>query len=196
VIWVQGEPEVLRTAAAAASVLAIGPGLGKDDWARQTLDAVLAADKPTVVDADALNLISAGGFPKRENWILTPHPGEAGRLLGVATATIQADRPAAVAALIARYGGVVVLKGAGTLVGISGHALGLCDRGNPGMAIAGAGDVLTGAIAGVLAQCGDLHLAARAGVLAHALAGDALARSGMRGMLASELAQALRDCVN
>jgi hydroxyethylthiazole kinase-like uncharacterized protein yjeF len=198
VICLKGEAQTVASAAAAASVLAIGPGLGQNDWARAMLETVLAANKPTVVDADALNLIAAGRLARRDNWILTPHPGEAGRLLGIETAAVQADRPSAIARLIERYGGVVVLKGAGTLVAASGSGrpVGLCDRGNPGMAIAGAGDVLTGAIAGVLAQCGDPLLSARAGVLAHALAGDALARSGMRGMLASELAQGLRDCVN
>jgi NAD(P)H-hydrate epimerase len=196
VICLRGESEAIRTALQAATVLAVGPGLGKDTWAREMLETVLSADKHTVVDADALNLIAAGGFAARDNWILTPHPGEAGRLLGTDAARVQADRPAAVAALIERYGGVVVLKGAGTLIGAAGSTLGICDRGNPGMAIAGAGDVLTGAIAGILAQCREPLLSARAGVLAHALAGDALAHSGLRGMLASELAQSLRDCVN
>ena len=91
--------------------------------------------------------------PARDNWILTPHPGEAGRLLGIETAEVQADRLAALAALIREYGGTIALKGAGTLVGARGKAPGLCERGNPGMASAGMGDVLTGAIAGILAQC-------------------------------------------
>ena len=89
-----------------------------------------------------------------------------------------------------------MLKGAGTLVGAPDRIPGVCERGNPGMASAGMGDVLTGAIAGILAQCRDTWLAARVGVLAHAMAGDAVARSGERGLLASDVARELRTCVN
>ena len=98
--------------------------------------------------------------------------------------------------LVARYGGTVVLKGAGTLVGTKDQIPALCERGNPGMASAGTGDVLTGAIAGILAQCRDLWLAARVGVLVHAMAGDAAARMGERGLLASDVARELHNCVN
>ena len=115
---------------------------------------------------------------RRRDWILTPHPGEAGRLLGVGAAEVQKDRLGALAALLERFGGTVVLKGAGTLVGAAGRTPGLCERGNPGMATAGTGDVLTGAIAGILAQCQDAWAAARVGVLVHAMAGDAAARGG------------------
>jgi len=160
------------------------------------LDAVLGSGKPLVLDADALNLIAETGTSPREDWILTPHPGEAGRLLGVRSDEIQRDRLAALDRLVARYGGVVVLKGAGTLVGGTGRTPGLCERGNPGMASAGMGDVLTGAIAGILAQCRDPWRAARVGVLVHAMAGDAVARTGERGLLASDVARELRTCVN
>ena len=95
-----------------------------------------------------------------------------------------------------RYHGVIVLKGAGTLVGTAGRVPGISDRGNPGMASAGMGDVLTGAIAGILGQCRDLWLAARAGVLVHAMAGDAAARNGERGLIATDVAALLRPCVN
>ena len=133
------------------------------------------------------------------DWIITPHPGEAARLLGVDTAAVQADRLAAVRALHARYGAVSVLKGAGTLVA-SGAAgvpeLYICDRGNPGMATAGMGDVLTGVIAGLRAQISDSAVAARVGVLVHALAGDSAAQCGQRGLIASDVIAELRGWVN
>jgi len=178
-----------------ADVIAIGPGLGQDGWASVLVDAVLASDKPLVVDADALNLLAAQPR-KRGRWILTPHPGEAGRLLGISTHQVQQDRLASAQSLLLRYGGVCVLKGARSLVVREGDVPSICDRGNPGMATAGMGDVLTGAIAGVAAQVGDLWTAARAGVLAHALAGDAATNNGERGLIASDLFARLRTAVN
>lgn len=178
-----------------ATVLAVGPGLGRSDWARSLLDAAFASGRPAVVDADALNLIAEA--PRRnDRWVLTPHPGEAARLLGIATADVQRDRLAAARELQSRYGGTVVLKGAGSLVRSPGELTSLCDRGNPGMSAGGMGDVLTGAIAGIVAQCGDLGLAARAGVFVHAQAGDLAARRGERGLLAGDLLDHLRACVN
>ncbi len=190
------DPGELHAAAERAEVIAIGPGLGRTEWARAALQVVLGVHKPLVVDADALNLIAESGASPREDWILTPHPGEAGRLLEVATAEIQRDRLRALDRLVRRYGGVVVLKGAGTLVGSAGLTAALCERGNPGMASPGMGDVLTGVIAGIFGQCRDLWLAARAGVLTHAMAGDAAARSGERGLLAGDVIEELRACVN
>ena len=187
---------VLHEAIDKAEVIAIGPGLGRTPWSREALHAVLASDKPLVVDADALNLIAETRTPARENWIMTPHPGEAGRLLDMSTEQIQADRLAALERLVKQYGGTVVLKGAGTLVGAKDRIPALCERGNPGMASAGTGDVLTGAVAGILAQCRDNWLAARVGVLVHAMAGDAAARTGERGLLASDVARELHHCVN
>jgi hydroxyethylthiazole kinase-like uncharacterized protein yjeF len=186
----------LVEALARTDVVAIGPGLGRTAWAHAALTRVLACDKPLVIDADALNLLAAARV-KRSNWILTPHPGEAGRLLDLSSGAVQADRLAAVDALLERYGGTVVLKGAGTLVATAGSVPGLCERGNPGMATPGAGDVLTGAIAGILAQCKDAALAARVGVWVHAMAGDSAARSGgERGLVASDIAHELRTWVN
>jgi len=189
-------PADLAPALERAEVVAIGPGLGRSAWSQELVRLTLESTKPLVVDADALNIIAESGKRQRDNWILTPHPGEAARLLGVDTAEVQADRLAALAALIRYYGGTIALKGAGTLVGRHGKAPGLCERGNPGMASAGMGDVLTGAIAGVLAQCEDPWLATRAAVMAHALAGDAAARPGERGLLASDVARELQACVN
>jgi NAD(P)H-hydrate epimerase len=190
------EPAELVPALERADVVAIGPGLGRSAWAQELVRLTLESSKPLVVDADALNIIAETGRRQRDNWILTPHPGEAGRLLGIETAEVQADRLGALAALVRDYGGTVALKGAGTLVGRGGKAPGLCERGNPGMASAGMGDVLTGAIAGVLAQCADPWLATRAAVMAHAQAGDAAARPGERGLLASDVARELQACVN
>jgi ADP-dependent NAD(P)H-hydrate dehydratase / NAD(P)H-hydrate epimerase len=190
------DAEALSEPAERADVIAIGPGLGRTPWARSALDAVLGCGKPLVVDADALNIIAESAAPARADWILTPHPGEAARLLGLQTADIQHDRLAALERLVGRYHGTIVLKGAGTLVGAPAHTPALCERGNPGMATAGMGDVLTGTIAGILAQCRDAWLAARVGVLVHAMAGDAAARTGQRGLLAGDVARELRNCVN
>jgi len=185
----------LRGALERASVLAIGPGLGRSDWARDLLAAALASGRPAVVDADALNLIAE--LPQRsDRWVLTPHPGEAARLLGWTSAQVQGDRLAALHELQARYGGSVVLKGAGTLVLSPGDLPRLCDRGNPGMATGGMGDVLTGVVVGIAAQCGDLAAAARAGVFVHAQAGDLAARRGERGLMAGDVLDQVRACVN
>jgi NAD(P)H-hydrate epimerase len=186
----------------AADVVAIGPGLGRSPWARALLQCALACDKPLVIDADALNLMAEHQLTAPAGAVLTPHPGEAARLLGISTEVLQANRMAALQQLAARHpGAVIVLKGAGTLIGATAlHAQmpipAICERGNPGMAAAGMGDVLTGAIAGILAQCRDPWLAARAGVMAHALAGDELARDRERGILALELAEAINHWVN
>ncbi len=187
----------LDTAMAAATVVAVGPGLGTGAWSRELFEAALASGKSLVIDADGLNLLAAAAHRLPPGTILTPHPGEAARLLGTSAATVQADRVAALRRLTEKTGAVVVLKGAGTLVGAPGRIGALCTRGNPGMAAPGMGDVLTGAIAALLAQCHDPVLAARAGVIAHALAGDDLARQGGgRGMLALEVAEGLTRWVN
>jgi ADP-dependent NAD(P)H-hydrate dehydratase / NAD(P)H-hydrate epimerase len=197
-------PPMLRTLIERTDVVAIGPGLGQSDWAREVLAVTLAMDRPMILDADALNLItgdkksltpgpSPGG---RREIIFTPHPGEAGRLLGITTEDVQRDRSKALETLVERYRCVIVLKGSGTLIGAPGKSPALCDRGNPGMATAGMGDVLTGAIAGILAQCRDPWTAARVGVLVHAMAGDRAARAGQRGLIASDVIRELRACVN
>lgn len=178
-----------------ADVLAIGPGLGQDEWASALFEAALAREMPTVVDADGLNLLARNPRSK-QRWILTPHPGEAGRLLGSDAGAVQRDRLGAATAIAQKYGGTVVLKGAGTLVVTRDALPSICDRGNPGMASPGMGDVLTGVVAGIVAQTSDLPGAARAGVLVHAMAGDMAARRGERGMLATDLFTYLPTCVN
>ncbi len=178
-----------------ATVVAIGPGLGRSAWARELLPAVLECARPLVVDADALNLL-AGEPMRREDWILTPHPGEAARLLGAETAAIQADRFAAVEALVDAYSGTCVLKGAGTLVRGPLACTYICGAGNPGMASGGMGDVLTGVVAALVAQGLDIEIAARAGVYLHAAAADRAAEAGERGLLALDLMPELRILVN
>jgi NAD(P)H-hydrate epimerase len=187
--------EDLRPALERASVVAIGPGLGQSAWAEELLDAAIASGLPLVVDADALNLLAAA--PRAcDHWVLTPHPGEAARLLESDSAAVQADRLRAAREIQSRFRGSVVLKGAGSIVQSADGLPHICDRGNPGMAAGGMGDVLTGVIAGIAAQCGDLALAARAGVLVHAQAGDLAARAGERGMLAGDVLRHVRACVN
>jgi NAD(P)H-hydrate epimerase len=149
---------------------------------------------PLVVDADGLNLL-ARTPTRRDDWVLTPHPGEASRLLGTTPQAIQQDRPAAVQALQQRYGGVILLKGAGTLV-CDGNNLALSDTGNPGMATGGMGDVLTGVVAGLLAQGLDPFDAARLGAWVHGRAADVAAGRHERGLLPSDLYSPLQALVN
>jgi len=190
------DPAGLAPLLESSDAVVLGPGLGQSAWAKGLWEAVLASELPLVLDADGLNLL-AGDPRERGAWILTPHPGEAARLLQTGTAAIQADRLAAVTELAQRYQGVAVLKGAGSLVAVAGEArVGLCDRGNPGMATAGMGDVLAGILGAVLVQTGDLGATARAGVLIHAAAGDAAAGPGQRGMMAGDLMPHIRRWVN
>lgn len=179
-----------------ASVCAIGPGLGQDTWGQTLWQAVLAVDQPLVVDADALNLLATS--PKRlPRAILTPHPGEAARLLDCTVAQIQADRVAAAQALVARYEAVIVLKGAGTIVAAPNRLPRVICAGNPGMATGGMGDLLTGVIAGLLAQGMSPADAAASGALIHAQAADLVAQQGgERGLLASDLLGSIQRLVN
>lgn len=178
-----------------ASVIALGPGLGQGAWGQMLFAQALATTRPLVVDADALNLL-AQAPRQRANWVLTPHPGEAGRLLGKDTAAVQADRYRAADELVRRYSGVVVLKGAGSLVAAAGEPMAVCEHGNPGMAAPGMGDTLTGLIAALIAQGFTPHHAARAGVYLHAVAGDRASLKGERGLLARDLIAELRGLVN
>jgi NAD(P)H-hydrate epimerase len=178
-----------------ATVAALGPGLGQGDWGRARFEHLRGWSGPMVMDADALNLLAADP-DRHEQRVITPHPGEAARLLGWDTATVQADRFAAVEALQARYGGVVVLKGAGTLITDGTHTW-LSDTGNPGMASGGMGDVLTGVIAGLLAQGLPTARAAALGVWCHGRAADQASKAGgERGLLAGDLVSRLPAVVN
>ena len=188
-------PEDIRQLLDKVDVIAFGPGLGRSAWAAD-LFAVLADDaRPAVWDADALNWL-AESPTSSEDRVITPHPGEAGTLLGSSAAVVQSDRRAALQGLQQRYGGVVVLKGAGSLVWGSGGVPWLCSSGNAGMAAPGMGDVLTGIIAALLAQGLSAEEAAAVGVEVHARAGDRAAEAGERGLLATDLLAELRGAIN
>lgn len=174
------------------TVLVVGPGLGRSPWSEQMLQQALKSGLPVVLDADALNILAAGRVApagtRRENWLLTPHPGEAARLLGVNTADVQADRYAFVQAIQQRYGGAVILKGAGSLVAGKNSLPGVVTEGNPGMATGGMGDVLSGILGGLLAQGLNLNDAAQLGACLHAMAADLAADEvGQRSLLATDL---------
>ncbi|MCZ7599072.1 MAG: NAD(P)H-hydrate dehydratase [Gammaproteobacteria bacterium] len=171
--------------------IGIGPGLGLDEWAASLLDRALAAGVPMVADADALNLLAAGRTPP-PGTVLTPHPGEAARLLGVGTREISRDRPGSARDIARRYRCVCVLKGCGTVV-TDGDVLYVCDRGNPGMATGGMGDCLTGIITALLGRGLAPLRAAVCGTRLHAAAADLEAAAhGMAGMLATDLLPHLR----
>lgn len=183
-----------------ADVLVVGPGLGSSDWSRSLLDLALQAELPMLLDADALNML-AQESPRQlgARCIITPHPAEAARLLGCTTAQIQADRLQALGSLVERFGCAVVIKGVGSLVAAvddQARPVAICTDGNPGMATAGMGDVLSGLAGALLGQgllAGD---ALRYAVLVHALAGDQAARGGYRGLLASDLIMPIKDLLN
>lgn len=180
-----------------ATVIAVGPGLGRDDWAQGLWQRALAAQRTLIVDADALHLLAAAPTT-RDDWVLTPHPGEAAALLRVCHADINVQRLAMTQQIQRRFGGSVVLKGVGSVIASAGAtAPAICADGNPGMASGGMGDVLTGVIAGLLAQQRDCRDAAESGVCLHAAAADAAARAGgERGLLAGDLIDGLRRLVN
>lgn len=177
---------------ASADVLVVGPGLGQSPWSEYLLQAAVASGKSMVLDADGLNMLAGGKVKARDGMIITPHPGEAGRLLSCSTAEVQADRFAAARALQQQTGAVVVLKGNGSLIAGDGQLL-LSDYGNPGMATGGMGDVLGGVIASLLAQGLEPVAASVLGVCLHGAAGDIAAEEGMRGLLATDLIPWLRE---
>lgn len=182
-----------------ATFIVIGPGIGTNQWGLSLLQATLKhQNKLMLLDADALNLLAVTKIKmKREHCIFTPHPGEAARLLHTTPQSIQQNRLAAMNELYALLGGIIVLKGKGTLILSEINKAEICHAGNPGMATAGMGDVLSGVIAGLAAQNIPLHDATKLGVLVHAMAGDASAtEKGERGMMASDLISKLRSIVN
>ncbi|QXI12542.1 NAD(P)H-hydrate dehydratase [Pseudomonas zeae] len=174
------------------STLVVGPGLGQASWGRALLSAAANAALPQVWDADALNLLASGFVQLPKDCVITPHPGEAARLLGISTADVQADRPAAALALSKKYTAVVVLKGAGSLIAHPDGRLALCHQGHPAMATAGLGDVLAGLTGALLAQGLDGFDAACLAVWLHANAGQHQGKFG-RGLAASDLIPAIRQ---
>lgn len=194
--WDSQDQSVIEHLLQRVSVIVLGPGLGQSAWSHALWQRFIQAPQPKIIDADALNLLAQ--IPRQSsNWVLTPHPGEAARLLACSVKDIQADRVQAVHAIQARYGGICVLKGAGTLVcdGISPDYL--CHAGNPGMASGGMGDVLSGVLGGLLAQYpNDLFKIVAFAVFVHATAADRAAKQGERGMLACDVIKELREVVN
>ncbi len=188
--------DALQQALEWADVVVIGPGLGQGDWGKNALKLLQTSDKPALWDADALNLLALHP-EKRQNRVLTPHPGEAARLLNCSTADIESDRLLAVRKLVAQYGGVALLKGAGTLIADQQGDVAIADVGNAGMASGGMGDVLSGIIGGLLAQKLPLYDAACAGCVVHGAAADLVAeKQGTRGLLATDLLPMIPHYVN
>ncbi|WP_235594674.1 NAD(P)H-hydrate dehydratase [Paraglaciecola hydrolytica] len=211
-----GRPEIMLnidsgTAALKAALdwctcIVLGPGLGTDSWAQSQFEQVLCyvqlSQKPLLIDADGLNLLA---LKKAQSThlslpmcIVTPHPGEAARLLDTRVKDIEQNRYRACQDIAQQYGVVVVLKGAGTVIGSSQtNEVQVCADGNPGMATAGMGDVLSGVIAAMIAQGLVAQLAATYGVCLHAAAGDRVASIyGQRGMIAGDLFEPLRTLLN
>jgi len=179
-----------------ATVVVVGPGLGQSEWSKELFACAMQSNLPMVIDADGLVWLSKFEL-SRENWVLTPHPGEAAKLLQSTSHDIQENRMGALGMLQQQYGGVVVLKGAGTLILGASHRPHICPNGNPGMATGGMGDILSGLIAGFIAQKIPLENAAYMGVSLHAQAGDKIAKlNGERGMLATDLLPYIRELVN
>ncbi|MGO2372468.1 NAD(P)H-hydrate dehydratase [Pseudoalteromonas sp. KG3] len=202
-----GCPELMVTATDLTSALewascvAIGPGLGQDEWSTTTFETVmqycLAHNKPLVIDADALNLIAqSSSITPLRNTVITPHPGEAARLLNCSISDIEANRYYSATQLSNHYGACCVLKGAGSIITNSTNTW-VCTDGNPALAVGGSGDVLTGIIAALIAQGLTTEHAACYGVTLHAKAGDIAAqRDGEKGMLPSDLFAIIRQLIN
>ncbi len=202
-----GRPELMVTdfnledALAWATCVVIGPGLGQDEWAESAFETTMkhcqSQNKPVVIDADALNLLcqQSTAYTLSDS-ILTPHAGEAARLLGVSIDDVESDRFNYARQCSQRYHAVCVLKGAGTLIDNEKKTW-VCRHGNPGMATAGSGDVLSGILGALLAQGVETDIAAKYGVVLHAKAGDDIAQLyGQRGMIASDLFDAVRALIN
>lgn len=188
--------EMLFSLLERATVIVVGPGLGQNEWSKEIFSHILPTSLPLIVDADGLNLLAKNPV-KKDHWILTPHPGEAARLLNISTQDVQSDRIAAVKALQEKYGGVSALKGAGTLVFDNKHEMFISNAGNPGMATGGMGDLLSGIIGGLVAQHLSLFDAAALGVEIHAKAGDeAVQQYGERGLQPQQLLSFIQKLIN
>ena len=195
-VWGIEEPDEFEALLRKASFCIVGPGLGESEWAKSLFLAAISSQLPMVIDASGLRLLAQ--YPQMDdNWILTPHPGEAASLLSCSTKEIQENRCEAAALIQQKYGGVVVLKGTGSIIQTLEKNVYLCPKGNPGMASAGMGDILSGIIAGLCAQGLSLSEAAKLGVWSHAVAADCITqKQGERGLLASDLLNQLPKIIN
>ena len=182
------------------NVLVIGPGLGRSPWSEQLLQKALKSGLPLVVDADALNIVAEGRLARNaqdRQWIMTPHPGEAARLLNTSVAEVQADRFAAARKIQEKYNALVLLKGPGTLIAGENEVIKICPYGNSAMATAGMGDLLSGIIGSLLAQGLSMQEAAELGCCLHSCAADlAVNEQGPRGLVSSDLLLYLHQLLN
>lgn len=181
------------------SVLVVGPGLGRSAWSEQLLQKAVASGLPMVLDADALNILADGRVVKATDhaWVLTPHAAEAARLLNVSVAEVEANRFSAVQQIQQKYNAVVILKGPGSLIAADNQITKICPYGNPGMASAGMGDLLSGIIGGLIAQGLSLQDAAELGCCLHSAAADKLVDgSGYRGIAATDVLPHLHRFLN
>ena len=174
------------------SVIVIGPGLGEASWGKSLISVAANAQLPQVWDADALNQLAAGTVSLPSGSVITPHPGEAARLLGISTAEVQADRLKVARALSQKFKAVAILKGAGSLIASPDGRVSRCDQGHPAMATAGLGDVLAGLVGALMAQGMPAYEASCLAVWLHATAGDRQGSLG-RGLAASDLIPAIRQ---
>lgn len=205
-ILLQRQPELMIVANCAQTLASstlldkvksviIGPGLGRNAWSESLFEAAINIESEKVIDADGLYFL-AQNKRKSSHWILTPHPGEAATLLSCSIDEIELDRFAAVKAIARQYGGICVLKGAGTLIS-DGETTWINSTGNAGMASGGMGDVLTGLIGALILQTPGLFQAARLGVYIHGLAADIIAKKhGQIGILASDLYPEVQHLIN
>lgn len=180
------------------TIIVIGPGLGQSKWSKGLFDEVMNSNLPKVIDADALNILSKSKKNYNlENSIITPHPKETSRLLALAVEKIQENRNLAVTKLYEKYGAVTILKGHHSLITNDGGKIYLCPYGNAGMAVAGMGDILSGIIAGLLAQKISLVDSAILGAALHGHAGDLAAKNqGEIGMIPHDLFKYVLELVN
>ena len=183
------------------TVLIVGPGLGRSPWSEQLLQKAVATGLPMVMDADALNIIAEGRVvpkPDGSRWVMTPHPAEAARLLDISVAEVQADRFSAVRELQKKFNAVVLLKGAGTVIASPDNQIVMvCPYGNPSMATAGMGDMLSGIVGGLLAQGLEPSQSAQLGCCLHSAAADlAVEEQGARGLVATDIKAALAAILN
>jgi hydroxyethylthiazole kinase-like uncharacterized protein yjeF len=180
------------------TVIVIGCGLGRSNWGRKLFALVMNSDLPKVIDADALNILSEiDSTHKLQNCVITPHAGEAGRLLKISSQKIQQDRQSAIKELGKKFASVAILKGHETLVLSKNGKIYQCPYGNPGMATAGMGDILSGIIGGLIAQGLNIEEAAIEAVNIHAQAGDLVAKEqGQIGMVPGDLIKYLPRIIN
>jgi hydroxyethylthiazole kinase-like uncharacterized protein yjeF len=185
------EPAAVSKLLTKATVVVLGPGLGRTSWSEQVFNSVINTQLPLVLDADGLYFL-AKNPSQRVNYVITPHPGEAGMLLSQDQAVSSEQRLDAIVQLINQTHATVALKGAGTLVGTNPTEISICKAGNPGMASAGMGDLLTGIIAGLIAQGLSLDIATKLGVCLHAVAGDQAIKHGQRTLIATDLLEEIK----